>query len=518
MTPALHGLRTAFRRFGSDQSGIALIYATIALPVLVGMGVLAIDVSRLWSLQSSLQHAADALALAGAGELDRRTDSIVRANRAIDNLVSNNAIFNSVSAQTLINGTRVTRRYFTAIPGHGMNGTDADPMPSGAGLSAGVAADNIAAQFVEVTVVPTSLQTILPASFLGGSDTAQASATAVAGFEEAVCQFTPMFICNPYEDLNNTDPLRTTELYAAMADQTQRRKQIKMQQVGGGNGATYFPGNFGFLQPLNNPGANELREMAGSASPPACFIRSGVQLRTGAVASVRFGFNVRFDMYDGPMNSQRNNPLYRPASNVGKGYVGNNACNTSPVDYATGTETSQLRRDSCFETNTCTEMGGRMGNGNWDRDLYWQRVHGAKTKPPNYSNMSRYEVYKHEIATSGMIETDTNGGTAGGENMNPACYNGPSGSITNEPDRRIFYGAILNCRALDQPANGGPIQGGSSPPLPALGFGQFFLTEPVGGSRNNVNGADGDIWTELVGLVEPGQANSVSRDMVQLYR
>ena len=96
-----NSLRRTLKDFRNDQSGIALIYVTAALPVLIGLSLLAIDVGRLSSLQSSLQHGADALALAGAGELDRRPDAITRANLAIAELVTTNTSLFATSVVTI---------------------------------------------------------------------------------------------------------------------------------------------------------------------------------------------------------------------------------------------------------------------------------------------------------------------------------------------------------------------------------------------------------------------------------
>ena len=54
-----------------DTDGIILPYVTLLLVVIVGLSVLALDGSRYMSLQTQLQNGADALALAGAAELDR---------------------------------------------------------------------------------------------------------------------------------------------------------------------------------------------------------------------------------------------------------------------------------------------------------------------------------------------------------------------------------------------------------------------------------------------------------------
>jgi Flp pilus assembly protein TadG len=544
MTPITSVFRRVVRRFRGDESGIALIYATIALPVIIGFGLLAIDVSRLWSLQSSLQHGADALALAGAGELDRRPDSIVRAELAIDNLVANKAIFNSVSTETLVNGTRVTTRYLNAIPGHGMQGTDADPMPSGAGLNVAIPADNIAARFVEVTVTPTSLNTVFPASFLGATNSARASATAVAGFEAAVCNFTPLFMCNPFEpDTGTTDVYSDYGLYAHVALESNRRRLIALKA----HDQQWAPGNFGYLEANAGPGAKELANSIASVSPQACFILNNLSTQTGNIESMKKAFNTRFDLYPNGNIGGQSATSFPPAVNVRKGYLikkknGNgapNACDdNNPVsDYNGGnpdyTQAMELPKDSCHIANNCTLAAGRMGNGDWGGDnpndtldnpavpdfyQYWRFNHpgraipseadlgiGIGTSPiPNNNPPSRYAIYRYEIAQNIHTDANANPVVADREVGNPRCN--PS-IATDNPDRRIIYGAIINCRA-----NG--LNGGKTTNLQAVAFGKFFMTQPMTGQ----NASDTTLWTELVDIVQPGQANSVARDMVQLYR
>jgi len=95
----------------------------------------------------------------------------------------------------------------------------------------------------------------------------------------------------------------------------------------------------------------------------------------------------------------------------------------------------------------------------------------------------------------------------GGETGDPQCYGG--GAPSDDPDRRILYGAILNCLELEAQYG---ISGGSGGPYPVEAWAKFFLTEPV------ETGPDQNIHVELVGIVEPGTDDSVARDIVQLYR
>ncbi len=60
-----------------------MIFVAAMLPVFFGGALLAVDAARLFNLQTLLQKGADALAVAGAKELDGRATAIARANAAI---------------------------------------------------------------------------------------------------------------------------------------------------------------------------------------------------------------------------------------------------------------------------------------------------------------------------------------------------------------------------------------------------------------------------------------------------
>src|SRR5499433_843797 len=81
------------RAIWNDTSGVILPYVTVMLVVIVGLSVLALDGARLMSLQTQLQNGADALALAGAAELDRLPDAETRARTAIERLLTNSTLY-----------------------------------------------------------------------------------------------------------------------------------------------------------------------------------------------------------------------------------------------------------------------------------------------------------------------------------------------------------------------------------------------------------------------------------------
>src|SRR5258707_9008494 len=144
----------SIKAFWGDTHGVILPYVTIMLVVIVGVSVLALDGSRYMSLQTQLQNGADALAIAGAAELDRTPTAIERATRAINRLVTNSSLFGSGSDRNV----RVARiNFLRTLPPR-----DSDPILPGNRTS-----DPTLAAFVEVTVEPISLRTILPASIFG---------------------------------------------------------------------------------------------------------------------------------------------------------------------------------------------------------------------------------------------------------------------------------------------------------------------------------------------------------------
>ena len=66
-----------------DASGVILPYVTLMLVVIVGLSLLALDGARYMSLQTQMQAAADAMALAGAAELNGKSGARARATKCL---------------------------------------------------------------------------------------------------------------------------------------------------------------------------------------------------------------------------------------------------------------------------------------------------------------------------------------------------------------------------------------------------------------------------------------------------
>jgi Flp pilus assembly protein TadG len=478
----------------ADTRGVILPYVTVMLVVIIGVSLLALDGARFMSLQTQLQNGADALALAGAAELDRLPDAETRAINAINTLVANRTLAGGSSSRTI---AVASIQFYNQLPA-----SDSSPLSGGI-----VAVDAMNAHFVAVTVRPVTLPTLLPAALFGGASVVTTGASAVAGFDQVVCDVTPLFVCNPFETDEMSYEQATRALQVAAADPAIRRRLIRMRQ-NSGESRRYDPGDYGFLaSPTLGSSDEALIDGLARVHRNACFRHRGVNIRQGFVANVGDGFNVRFDLYNGAMVVNRYDSDYRPAENVRKGFVGalgESACAAQAATYwPIGTPPNQATGLPLDEE--WPYMDGRMGNGMWDFDTYWQVNHGGsgRERPTiggqpatNDDPPSRYDVYRYEI-DQGFVGDESPGPEIGA----PACYRGAV--LSAVPDRRVIQAAVINCRSLD-------LEGGALADVPIAAFGKFFLTLPLMRSQT-------DIYVEIRGLVTP-RDGTADFEMVQLYR
>jgi len=555
-----------WKLFWADAGGAVLFYITATLPALVGFSLLAIDSSRLMTLHTSLQKGVDALSLAAAGELDRAPNAMARAELAAEKLLRNTQVFGEGEAHIGADtdpdpgnvDLNVTLTFYSKLPA-----SDALPMPTGGPtkLDPTDPKDNAKARFVQVTVDTYNMDTIFPASFIGGPDSATSNATAVAGMSQVLCRLTPLFICNPWEGSSN-DIYENLSIYNNTDERAERRRQIRVRMGPGGSG--WFPGNYGFLDFGN--GAPALEKALAVGAPDNCFAQSGVDTKTGQnTGPVEDGINTRFGLYPNSMpkgiaKPYNENWSVRPAKNVRMGQPQNAAklCGEYSPDTNV-TNGMALPRDPAF-TNQAARMGTSAHPNTAELTDYWNGNFpaydngagpGWPSRPPaaiagpaitepvyqtegsanNWNELTRYEIYKWEIAADMMNDlsgdTPANGGGEVGDPWDSNTSNGgvetPGGARCfkgtqdimdplDVVDRRLIGVAILNCKALE--ANGFKLNGNTKG-IPVASFAEFFLTEPLekGGS-----GTAGDIYMEFVEIIEAGTEQSVSRDQVQIYR
>ncbi len=463
-------LRTLF----GDRRGAVAAYVAIMSFVLVGVGALAVDLGRLYTLETELQKVADARCIAAAAELDGEPDALVRATAAAQRLgsgtpgaiVENTQLFAAGGAEV----DTVDVRFFCELPPDDLPLTEAT-------MQAYDCPDPLSAVYDAVTVERKTLNNYL-IRILGGPDTTSLNAVSVCGVEEVVCEVPGMMICNPAEPgAPNSDP--------TFFDQPGRLLVAKRK---GGGSQFWKPGEFGLLDtPEGCTGTNCIREFLAQVQQerPVCF-SARVNIRPGEAEAVRQGLNVRFGMYHGPMKNMskyRGNANYRPSRNVVKGAKRKgSACDLE--DDTTGTAMG-LPRD----VNVPKGSENRFGNGNWDFCGYWEVNHGPCAASPWGAGAlpTRHQVYKWEIenaqipdADDGLPTTEDTGKTDL-VSPNQSCYRGPDLCMSPyepgcaEPllDRRELVLAVINCEAQGLNGNEDNVR--------VAEWYLMFLTEPIGG-------------------------------------
>jgi hypothetical protein len=384
--------------------------------------------------------------------------------------------------------------------------------------------------------------TVFPVTFLNaaGINSFTGTAQAIAGNAgEQICKVPPVFICNPWESIGNTDDAAAT---TALLNQIQPGSVGVRTQVKVLNDGNTGPGHFGWLVPPDDcKGASCLTEWTSMNSPPAGFSAGSVDLNTGAIESAVKAFNLRFAIPNNPSGAGLD-ATHSPDVNVRKGYVADNSgdwCKASPDSPTSPPVTDDSRamgfpRDTSF--TPLSDSGGSIGNGQWDCATYWSFNHQSAAAPTvradlgsgvcgtsTTTTLSRYDVYTYEIKNNLVI--DPSRGTA--TPPSPNSYNFNKDSYTNKmgetgqplcgvspvEGRRVMQIAVINCVARGIPP------GGTADGIPVAGYASFFINEPV---PTTGAASDRNLIGEMVGFSDLTGAGSgikatVFRD-VQLYR
>lgn len=511
-------------RFRRSEDGAILVFVAVALAAMIGMAALAFDIGRVTTTQSELQSFADNVALAAAGELDGRSDSITRATNAAANMINDTQTFGRRNKDRVLSGATDYQLFFYSFPPNetiepAQPAQLLDPANPNSGERAG---------FVRVVIDTHEVDTPLAAataSLVGGSRTfASVSAEAVAGFTLIACDITPMFICLPEPGLDVT-----------------KGQMIKMVSQGGGT-EQWGPGNFGFLSSsgqalaidtagacANAPnGQEDSCALAASMAVSQCFSQRGVETQPGlSVGNMIAGFNTRFDRFESSAKQFQNANKYSvdnfaASPHVLDGWVTSvqgNKCTSVPAPLydSTGailpTATVGLPLDDCFGTGTCPST--RIGNGTFDTGLatYLSVNYGADINDPTTFpawfpvDGTRYEIYNAEVANQSALQSILN--AAGkAESSRPACQ----APVVANPRRRVITVAGINCGAYQSELKGG------SGVIPVHSFIEMFLVRP---SESDGSGANAVIWGEVIQDVTSGPggmgSGGVVHDLVQLY-
>lgn len=534
----------------SDNSAAVAPIVALSLFALIGVGGIAFDYARMASLDTELQNAADQAALAAATQLDGEARAIERATAAAQGLLDNETLMsndNNASGRDITVPTVVF--YETK--------TDAEADTNGFTDVARFADAN----FVRVEVAARRADFALT-PVVGAFSSGNLDAEAVAGLGSSICKIPPLMMCNPDEGGGNLD--FDTDSY----------KGVGLRLVEGGGGS-WVPGNFGYLQSGLGNGASALEYALGANSPPGdCVGVDAVTTKPGENTSVTDAINTRFDIYENGLTNDCSDSTCSPALNVRKdvdrppsstnfGFkTGNDPWDLPEIQYlpntSTGVQASPYPqsmghpRDVCHARDDnqddaeCTN--GRLGDGVWDRNLYfyvnygpprggsalyatssptvpdgnWQNITSlatyASTNGITLSDISRYDVYKWEI-DAGVLGPYTAYSTVkGGKTTNHNNYGQPVSPHVGLPagptqlDRRLSAVAVVNCVAQG-------VQG-QAKGVSVLKWVEVFFVEP---SLARSRTSPGDIYVEIVrettaGGSAPTNPQVVRRDVPYLVK
>lgn len=471
--------------FLDSQAGSTAAIVALSLTALVSIWALSIDLGRAWNLDTELQNAADAAALACATQLDKTAGARARGIlAATGGLVQNDQTLADDGLGDAVTFTADDIRFLVDLTTRAEATSDAD------------------AHYCEVTTNPRSVSFSFARLVLAQDDVSP-QAVAVAENNSAYCGIPPLFFCNPI------DPIPFLPDDWAGVGVTLKTSE----------GSGVAPGNFGLLALPSDAAhilsADEIRDAFGRIRTKQRCLRDWVVTKPGQTTAIATGVNTRFDIYPiglpTPEGTQMiDNPNYRPALNTVKGLEKTGAqCTLQPggwrksapqyngPPYSPPPNISVMGypRDNCAYGGACDVYSGgtALGDGNWDRDAYMLLNHdGASSADLPEPDMTRYEVYQWELATPQLSENLN-------EEPAPVC------NVTNDTygapdiDRRVITAAVLDCSELN----------GTEPAVPEKWV-RIFLTEPMG-----VYDGNNDLYAEIIGEESRGNDNVV-RHIVRL--
>ncbi|MFC6639825.1 hypothetical protein GV827_20285 [Sulfitobacter sp. JBTF-M27] len=496
------------KQFFRSEDGYVLLFAILVLPVFIWFGLLIIDVSRGNNAHGDLQSAADALALAGARELDGRSDAIMRAKAAMSNLQNSVSMLGleESEAQIPLNYDDADDRPFDVVFLRNIPDDDATPIDAD-WLADNETIDGTEAKFVYVRAQSQDLQTFFldPRSFSRSSVPIAASAVATSAVPVA-CNVIPIYICNPFEatlNPNLNSRFAAGELYGRLIE-------LHLDQS-----SSPGPGNFGFLRTAAGSGGDVLREALAIGDSGVCYSQSALDTEPGQnVGPIEQGINTHFGLYAGLFWQRRNDPNYRPALNVRMGQ-------TQDAQYCSVYDEEPDNHDAMAlprgEAMLALPGGFISDSREWNIDLYWDISHGAPWDEPlpgeagyvpppaptgdiwvknTYpgptgtapATPSRYDTYMHEIYEERLGDEAPNGevGVSQCTDLDLGDYTGPE-----YRDRRVIFSAVINCLEHN-------IQGAATD-IPAETFVKMFLTKPA-----VVNGATKYLSMEIIDVTGSG--------------
>lgn len=488
--------------FSSRNAAVAPMYALSLFGLITVAGV-GWDYSRLMTMDSELQNAADQAALAAATQLTGVPGAMAAAEAAAEDYLATtgSAWANQTKLANDGKGSDIT----------GLNFTFYEDYDHATDTPGKVATDDTKARYVEVLVDGREAYYALTA--VGGVlSSGLIHADAVATLETAVCKAPKMFICAPDRSFPTDADKGRGFLLRTLPNATD----------------SFTPGNFGFLDPggdikSERDKGNPNHELGKNGELAGCISSTGIESEPGFVAPETRALNTRFDIYGPSVPScNTSNGNYCPSQNTvsrwvykiqvtggGANSVATASCPSTPPNNANlmklsdaqaemGSQTNQnpgYQRDNCLLNGSCDAVG----DGDWSGADYMARNHGG-VDLLSVSDGSRHGVYEWERANAATRLLPRKVGYTL-PNGNP-----PKGSLycaypqpTDEPawvpnatqkDRRIMTVASVDCTGLN-----------GRDRLDILRWVDLFIVDASATTGPNA----GEIMTEIVGPAQrPG--------------
>jgi len=461
-----------------QQGAIAIMFG-LTLVALLAAGGLVIDLGHLYVLKSELQNGADSAALAGAEEINMRSDGItLAAAKAIDFARQNN--FNFSSALVI---TNADIKFGAA--------------PDGPWFSVGEAfANPFGKSFIKVDTGTKTVPTYLMG--VAGIATVATSGVAVAG--RFVVDITPLGICavDPLNRLTARLPLTAP---AELVEYGFRRgttyDMLALKNIAGSSDPM-------LINPVDTP-PSACQGSHSSANFTAPFLCQGNSAATNNASSVYVNTGVSAGPVESALNSRFNDygggsscvaATAPPDRNVQE-YVVNNSTN-GPGKWMTTAQAQQSQPINGAGIVTPAITAATQG-------VLWtySRPLQALGTPGSYSAGAEFGTSDWAMLYSGLTSVAGQYPAAAGDSPYAqtagAYFLAPA---TNIPtiNRRLMNLAILDCTI--------PAGSGSCNQVPLLGVGRFFMQR-----RAALTGGSKGLWVEFAGLIEP-----VPNSEIKLYR
>lgn len=334
------------KNFLKSESGAIVPYAAIFATVAIAAGGLGVDFGRMAVLRTQMQDRADAGALAGAAQVDGRANAQARATTIAMDAISQASGVPADGAELGV----ASVNFYSAI--------EPDMV---------AATSDLDTKYVEVTLQPRQVNFYFEpmTSLLTGESTGSGTvnATAIAKPSPFICEAPPLMVC----DLKEEDPLLDMSLTSNIGKQV----RLKEPQAGGGAAA---PGNFGLLAlPDGSSGASDIEDALAAVDPSDCYTLDVTTAQGSKTNKVKDGINARFDL--------------------------------PGVGFAPAPNVTNYPRDLPL----VADPDAKMGDGDWQPEVYWPAMHDGVSLPGELAGASRYQVYLYEqglsFARNGKLTT-----------------------------------------------------------------------------------------------------------------